>query len=291
MPSAKRTERRLYQAGVSPVGVYEFQDEALNKETERIEIVPLPCIHYGNPAHQALLLKWAIDYIKADPFRFGLFMGDMIENAITGSKGDVYNDTHSPIDQIDDIIRKFTPIAGKIIAVLRGNHEKRTIRAVGVDPGMMIAYGLRRPYLGIEGIIRLKFGRDSWTGNGLVYHIYAHHGWGGGRTMGSKINNLDRMTQRVEGCDVYMMAHTHQMAAYPSGIYAPSPRSDRIVMNMRLMVMCGSFLGGNPGPEYAAEAGYQPTVPGTVIVSLSGRRKEAMATVRAGSSLKVGTQL
>lgn len=283
MPSARQRTKRDETWGLTLREIYAFEHEALNENTVAVEIVPLPCMHYGHPAHVATLFDWAVEYISASQFRFGLFMGDMMENATIGSKGNPYECKEGPQEQIDYLIARFQPIADKIIGVIRGNHENRTRRAVGIDPGRVIAQALDVHYFGIEGIIKLKFGRNTWDGNPLVYLIYAHHGYGGGRTMGSKANILDRMPHRVEGCDVYMMAHTHQMMAWPDGVYTPIPPRYRYVgLSSRLMVMCGSFM---EGAEYAAEKGYKPTVPGTVVVTLSGKNKAAMATIKAGWGL------
>lgn len=283
MPRRALTERRQEKLGMGTIDILHFEHEALNSETEFIEIVPLPCMHYGSPAHISLLLNWAVNYIQSGVHRFGLFMGDMMENALINSKGDPYECAEGPQEQLDYLICKFRPISDRIIGVIRGNHENRTRRAVGIDPGKMLAYALDVPYLGIEGIIKVKFGQDTWTGAPQIYLIYAHHGVGGGRTMGAKANALSRMTHRVEGCDVYMMAHTHQMMAYPEGVYMPiGPTYQRARLCQRLMVMCGSFLGG---AEYAAEKMYQPTVPGTVVVRLSGKQKAAIAQIKAGMAI------
>lgn len=282
MPRKEYTARIDSRNGAD-MRVLFFENEVLNEKTPYVEIVPLPCLHYGHPAHQALLVKWAIDYIKAEPWRFGLFLGDMMENGMIGSLGSPYDDTTSPGGQIDDLIRKFKPIAHKIIAVIRGNHEKRTWRVAGIDPGAIIANSLEVPYLGIEGVIRLQFGQSTYNGFRLTYMVYAHHGWGGGRSIGSKTNNLERLTHRMECCDVYMMAHTHQQMAWLDGILTPDNRSGRIKLTRRLMVMCGAFLGNS---EYAAEKAYKPMVPGTIVITLSGKTKEAYATVRSGENLK-----
>lgn len=285
MPKTERLINKFKRLGIEPISIFQYKNDVLTDSLDKVEIIPLPCIHYGHPAHHDMLLKWAINYIAKEPYRFGLFLGDMIENGVINSKGNPYDDLMSPGNQLNDIIEKFKPIKDKIIAVLRGNHENRTIRTVGIDPGGIIAYGLDVPYLGIEGIVKLQFGKDKWDGKQITYSIYAHHGWGNGRTMGAKVNTLDRMTQRVEGCDVYLMAHSHQMLAYPSGVYTVVPRAKaQVKLTQRLMVMCGSFLGG---AEYAAEKGYQPTVPGTVIITLLGRTKGAYATIRVGNQLEV----
>ncbi len=282
MPRKEYTARIDSRDGAD-MRVYFFKDEALTKETELVEIVPLPCIHYGHPDHQTLLLKWAIDYIKAEPWRYGLFLGDMIENAIIGSKGDPYEALESPGGQIDGLIRRFKPVSHKIIGVIRGNHEKRTWRAAGIDPGSIIAHGLDVPYFGIEGVIRMQFGQSTYTGYPITYMLYAHHGWGGGRTIGGKANTLDKLVQRIEGCDIYLMAHTHQQMAWLDGILTPDCRTGRVKLTKRLMVMCGAFLGNT---EYAAEMGYKPIVPGTIVIALSGRIKEAHAIIKVGDGLR-----
>jgi len=47
----------------------------------------------------------------------------------------------------------------------------------------------------------------------------------------------------------------------------------------------GKIIAHGLGAEYAAEKGYKPTVPGTVIVGLSGKTKATTATIRTGNTL------
>ena len=50
---------------------------------------------------------------------------------------------------------------------------------------------------------------------GLSRSKYATHGWGGGRTRGAKVNNLERLSHIVL-CDIYCMAHVHAQVSFPS---------------------------------------------------------------------------
>lgn len=79
MPRAERRDKRDERLGIAIRNIFSFEHHALNRDAPYIEIVPLPCMHFGHPAHVRQLFDWAVSYIASQPYRFGLFMEDMIE--------------------------------------------------------------------------------------------------------------------------------------------------------------------------------------------------------------------
>ena len=100
MPKTERLINKFKRLGIEPISIFQYKNDVFTDSLDKVEIIPLPCIHYGHPAHHDMLLKWAINYIAKEPNRFGLFLGDMIENGVINSKGNPYDDLMSPGNQL-----------------------------------------------------------------------------------------------------------------------------------------------------------------------------------------------
>jgi len=96
------------------------------------------------------------------------------------------------------------------------------------------------------------------------------HGFGGGRRVGSKANNLEDMA-KMTGCDVTIMSHTHTMLALPIIRLQPDLHNDVMLQVKQVAVMTGGFLerGG-----YPVRKGYQPVKIGSPRIRLDGTRKD-----------------
>ena len=70
---------------------------------KQVTIYPIGDIHYGSPQCNEALVKKVIAEIKDNPEARWIGMGDLIENAIVGSLGDVYNQTVSPQEQVEAV--------------------------------------------------------------------------------------------------------------------------------------------------------------------------------------------
>ena len=105
------------------------------KEFAFIEVYAIHDLHVGNTTFN--LQKW--NALKEDilsvPNRYAIFVGDMMENAVPGSKSDVFTQTMSPQDQKEFIAKELTDLAERTIAIVDGNHERnRVTRATGLYP-------------------------------------------------------------------------------------------------------------------------------------------------------------
>ena len=84
------------------------------------------------------LLDRVIAEIKATPNGYWVGMGDFLENAIVGSKSDVYTQVVPPKEQMEHIVELLRPIKDKGLFLIYGNHENRTMRMVGIQPEQYI---------------------------------------------------------------------------------------------------------------------------------------------------------
>ena len=162
-------------------------------------------LHVGSPDLNSVKLKRIINEIIMTPNAYVIYIGDQIDNALFNCPSNVYTQRLSSQEQITRVAELFRPHAdaGKILAIMDGNHEARSVRACGVSPTLMIAkiLGIEDRYTPTTAIVRLAIGSQTYT-------IYATHGSSGGGTIGAKANALERLT-RIVDADVYAAGHTH----------------------------------------------------------------------------------
>ena len=149
---------------------------------------------------------------------------------------------------------------GKILGAITGNHNF-ALHTITDGTYGEISHNLEIPYLGYQGFILLNI-------NGIEYKIFIHHGTGGGRTKGSKVNSAMRLNQ-VAIADLYISGHIHDNFSVSDAIF--EIEDGHLVQKRRVYVAAGSFLqyfGGYPEMQLLA-----PSLPGTLLLEFSGSRK------------------
>ena len=105
------------------------------KDFESVEIYPVHDLHYGNERFN--LSKWnrLHDLIISEPNRYVVWVGDLLENAVPGSKSSVFDQMYSPQEQKEYVTALFKEFKSRTIAILDGNHElNRSTRMAGLYP-------------------------------------------------------------------------------------------------------------------------------------------------------------
>ncbi len=158
--------------------------------------------------------------------------------------------------QLDRLEELLAPIAPKCLALLEGNHEtaqlEHNARDVFSDFVMRIgrAAGLdaTRAHtlaLGYEGFLDLRFHyspKGNTTGHNWRLSVYAHHGHGGGRKMGSPALTMEDTMGRYEA-DLFLMGHRHMLMGFPQTIVCPDVKRG-YKLKQRWGAWGGSYLGG-----------------------------------------------
>ncbi|SMO75423.1 Calcineurin-like phosphoesterase superfamily domain-containing protein [Balnearium lithotrophicum] len=226
---------------------------------EEIELIPLSDLHLGSPESNLREIERVVRYIREKENARTILLGDLFETAIIGSKGDPY--TADPIETEFRIAKELLkPIKDKILAVISGNHERRISKTVGLDIMRMFC-----AKLGIEDRYSPNFVVVKLRLKNLSYFIGAHHGVGGGRLKGGKINNLHRMGGILPNADIILMGHTHDFIMTTDVKYIIDKKHDRIKEHKTYYINVPAFLSyGGYGASYA----YQPTISGAIKITL-----------------------
>lgn len=161
-------------------------------------------VHVGAHGFDRKSFMQYISKIQSDDRAAAIVLGDLIDNATQGSKGCVFSQRMMPQKQIEKIIEYLTPIRDKIIFFCIGNHEERTFRQTGSDPGytMCLGLGCLDKYNYVHGFITIK-------ADGKTYKLYATHNIGKGES------KLKAMARSHPDCDVIIGGHIHQAKVVP----------------------------------------------------------------------------
>jgi hypothetical protein len=229
-------------------------------------------------------LRKTVAYILAAPNRYTVFNGDLINNALKNSKSDIYKSVRTPLaaaKHIADILRPLAE-AERVLGMTTGNHEERTARETSFDPSEWIAQDLgiiskyvQGPYLLFIALGTSEHSRPGRTKR-IVYSVYVHHGYGGGKKAGSKLNNVVSMNDIVDA-DLYIMSHLHTPASTKIDFFRLDYQNQTCTQHTRGYLLANAFLkfGG-----YGHDKGYTPATITISKCTLNGQgRKEFTITI------------
>jgi len=174
--------------------------------TKEFTLFPIGDTHIGSRQYRDTFFRQVIDEIAHNDNAYWVGMGDFMENALIGSKSDVYTQTMPPTEQADYIVNLLEPIKAKGLFLIAGNHEQRTMRTAGFIPEQFIANRLGLPYLGFSAFAYFILTPSNHNG---TFVCYFHHNYGGGYTQGGKINRLDQLRKIAPTADAIFSGHCH----------------------------------------------------------------------------------
>lgn len=204
-----------------------------------------------------------------------MVVGDVIGNSIEGSVGGVYGNLR-PDEQKDLAEETLRPLAeaGKILAWVDGNHERRTSKKVDQFIGKDICkvLGIKDIYDpdGIYLFLSVGYDRAKGQRNRNVYTGFMIHGHTGAKRAGGKANAMEDMARGIHA-DFYICAHAHQKMMFPTSEILPETRSKTLRLRKRSHLMAGSF---QQWAGYAIRAGYMPTPMGSPRLRLDGLKHD-----------------
>ena len=267
---------------------------------KRIEFeIPLNCeilaigdTHIGSVlCHRGGISK-LISYIKSDPARYWVHMGDWIE-AITSDDPRYSADESQqaiPLKQAQDAIDLFKPIADKGICGLAGNHERKLHRygdlAAFICEGIGIHYGTYAARVIFKTEKKDIFKSFLWHGPTKGQISSSAKDWEQ-RQANMRAALKMKLKYKMADCAVMLMGHVHKLIVveptrqliirdgkesvkhdYLSG----RQTGDYIDPDLRWYGCTGSFMklyvDGVSG--YAEVAGYDPTELGYLKIQIKG---------------------
>lgn len=239
-----------------------------NLDLPAVNLYPIGDWHVGSRQSFPRFIKKLIKTIADDPEARWVSMADLIENAIVGSKSDVYLAESNPEKQVDDVVELLEPIRDKCLFMIPGNHSARTMRIAGIDPDKVIADRLKVPFHRYSVLASLMFRKLGPPNRVLAYF---HHGHGGGSTPGGKVNATAKIRRVAPNSDAVFVGHTHITSREPVAFFDAGYKGliRRNVYNYTI----GSALTYKE--SYAEEKGYMPAAVEQIMVRFERKKSDA----------------
>lgn len=246
------------------------------KRGDFIWLVPLGDIHIGvRNCSENEFLK-VVDWIKQTPNAYWLGMGDHIEAINYSDKrfdpSNIHERFHGHLDdlvkyQAAHFVKLVEPIKGKCIGLLEGNHEDTIRNYYHVNIVDVMAHQLGTVNLTYTTMVRLNFKRENHRRNVVVW---ASHGFGAGRYVGGKLNNLLQVAKDFLA-DIYLVGHTHELASMSRDHLAMTTSdTPRLQAHKRVYGITGSFLKTYEvdSRSYGEKKGYAPVRTGVLKIKI-----------------------
>lgn len=172
-------------------------------------------VHLGSILHKEQ--EWASfcrSVIKEEN-NFVVLAGDMLDNTLKSSVGEVYDNTLRPAEQRRILTEQLKPLAaeGRILAAIAGNHEYRSKKETDDEPlfDILARLGVEHIYRDGMAVVKIQMNDTEKDGkSNPTYTLLVHHGAGGGGTTGAAINKAEGFAAMYDGVDAFIFGHWHK---------------------------------------------------------------------------------
>ncbi len=229
-----------------------------------VNVYPVGDTQYGSAGFdEELYEKWC-RIVERDPCGYVLMVGDMINNGLKNSKTNIYREIKTPIEQKTWLDKQVERFGECILGGVAGNHELRTVDAVGTCPmyDVFDKWGLDDTYR--ENMMFAKISLGKRGDKQYTYMLAVHHG-------GSE-NKIRNFGYALENCDMLISGHIHKPKSdFPARIVV-DPRNDKVRYVPFRNIVVPSFDKAG----YALRGAYMPQSSNIIpIITLHGDRKGA----------------
>lgn len=256
-----------------------------SSRSDVIKITPIGDIHYGGRDCNVKLLRACVRKIADDPLHFWVGMGDYSEWIIPGDPRFDFRDLspeekagqlHGMVtEQERGVVAELLPIKDRCLGMLEGNHEHKLTKRlmVPIQDNLCRAIGGAGNNLNLDysAILKLRLVRKVGSSHtSSTCKIYAHHGAGGGRKKGAKVNRVEDLASMFPYCDIYVQGHVHDRICFISSALDAREKTDTIYDRPRAFGVTGTFKETytQGGIGYGEQAQYPPTALGVITFTI-----------------------
>lgn len=242
----------------------------------KLELIVIGDAHIGSANFNEALFKSTIDYILEEENRYVILNGDILECAFKDSVSDVYTGM-SPSVSLGYAVRLLEPIKDRIICSIGGNHDHdRSMKQVDISYAQQLAVmlGIADKFSADSVVIFISAhnGVKGHNGKNAHYTVFCSHGNnGGGGTMGSKANALEKMSLSVPNADIYVHSHTHAPVVFKDTYMGIDDKNKVLSQKERLYVNTNSYLRWEN--SYGEKKLLRPQSMSVPIIKLSAYRE------------------
>ena len=219
-----------------------------------IDIYPVADVHLGAVEHAEPEWQSFLKTVEKTN-AYLILAGDLLNNSTRGTRfANPFDEVLRPREAKRRMCEYLEPLKDRILCVVTGNHEARTLRDSDQDLTYDICANLRIEHLYRESMAFLKISlgqRKREPKPTASYTFCVTHGAGGGIYTGAAVNRNERFGNVVENCDCIIAGHVHKgFISKPAKIVIDA-RNNTVAMRHYTVVSCISWLKYS---GYAAKA-------------------------------------
>ena len=211
---------------------------------EEITIYPVADVHLGAVEHAET--QWQ-DFLKRvkEENAYLILAGDLINNNIRSAKfANPFNEVLRPREAKARMVEYLKPLKDRILCVVTGNHEARTLKDSDQDLTYDICSKLDIEHLYRETIAYMGIGVGKRnTGKPSVTYTFAvTHGSGGGIYTGAAVNRNERFGNVVDGLDCLVVGHVHKGFISKPGKIEINIHTNKVSLKHYVVISCVPWL-------------------------------------------------
>lgn len=236
------------------------------KEQSLIEVYFLHDIHVGDPNFDEKRFERLKKEILSKDNKYVVWIGDVLNNAIPGSKTEMFDQVLNPHQQKEWFCEQLLELDGRNIAVVPGNHEyNRSTKAAGLYPLYDCCARAQQEeiYRSEFAFIDVGVGVRRKDASQQVHYVgfCAHQ---------AKDVKAYSTADWIDGIDWLAYGHDHDPKSHPRAKLVYDPKQKAVYQRDIEVVNSGSFLkyGG-----YGAKGGYRPQAAKMFKLQLNGGDK------------------
>lgn len=245
-----------------------------------LTIIPFSDLHLGSRSCAEGKIDRLFKRIVDTPDCYAIGLGDyadlVIKNDIkrfmgSCTKDELLNCLDSAVnEQRNLVVRKLQPLAdaGKLIGLLEGNHEESIKKHHSFDIMQDICERLKVPNLGYSCFFNLVLSKKG-NRRGVVT-IYAHHGFGWSKKVGSAMNRREDLMGKYDA-DLILLGHDHFCGGTRLvRLYATTADKPKIKEKPVIIAATGTYhkTAIQGYTSYSERAGYPPQPLGSVEITI-----------------------
>lgn len=219
-----------------------------------IDIYPIADVHLGAIEHAETEWQAFLKRVERED-AYLILAGDLLNNSTRGVRfANPFDETLRPREAKLRMVEYLKPLTDRILCVVSGNHEQRTMRDSDQDLTYDICSKLNIEHLYRENMafMKVSLGKRNRDNKSLQSYVFCTtHGRGGGIYTGASVNSSERYGNLIEGLDCIVTGHVHKgFVSKPAKIVVDSVHN-WVGLRPYTVISCVSWLayGG-----YAAKA-------------------------------------
>jgi len=212
---------------------------------DSITVYPIADVHLGAVEHAEPEWQAFLKRVEQED-AYLILAGDLINNSTRGTRfANPFDEVLRPREAKHRMVEYLKPVKDRILCVVSGNHEQRTVRDSDQDLTYDICSKLDIEHLYRENMafMRVSLGRRPKEQRPNATYVFCvTHGRGGGIYTGAAVNSSERFGNVIEGVDCMVTGHVHKgFISKPSKIVIDA-RNGAVVMRHYIALSCVSWL-------------------------------------------------